>query len=88
MKKAVQIIEYVDDIAETIVAKELHRIECICSTVTLRIKRWLITAKLQLTASQPYPIYEGIIIDARLYYKVNVEKASGLKQNNYHHRRA
>ena len=61
MSKEVQIIGYADDIAVTIGAKELHLIERIRSTVALRNKEWLTTAKLQLAGQNT----EAVLISSR-----------------------
>ena len=100
--QSVQIIGYADDIAVTIVAKELHQIEATCVTTLARIKSWLKSANLQLAGQKTEGIlvtsrkkieyitlnidghditsqlalrYLGVMIDVRLNFRTNIEKA-------------
>nr|AMS38371.1 hypothetical protein [Bactrocera tryoni] len=61
LPKEAQIIGYADDIAVTIVAKELSQIQNFCNATTAKIKDWLTETKLQLAGEKT----EAVLITSR-----------------------
>lgn len=61
LPKDVQIIGYADDIAVTVVAKEISQIECMCNQIATKIKEWLTATKLQLAGQKT----EAVLITSR-----------------------
>uniref|UniRef100_A0A0A1WPA4 Putative 115 kDa protein in type-1 retrotransposable element R1DM n=1 Tax=Zeugodacus cucurbitae TaxID=28588 RepID=A0A0A1WPA4_ZEUCU len=57
----VQIIGYADDIAVTVVGKELSQIQRLCEDAALKIKNWLTANKLQLAGQKT----EAVLITSR-----------------------
>uniref|UniRef100_A0A034WR48 Putative 115 kDa protein in type-1 retrotransposable element R1DM n=1 Tax=Bactrocera dorsalis TaxID=27457 RepID=A0A034WR48_BACDO len=61
LPKQVQIIGYADDIAVTVVAKEIHEIVRLCNHAAEKIKEWLMITKLQLAGQKT----EAVLITSR-----------------------
>lgn len=53
LPREVQIIGYADDIAITVVAKDLDQVENICNSTAQQIKNWLAATNLQLAGQKP-----------------------------------